>query len=137
MLEPVIYILYCFVPLCCFSIASELSKPITNPDHNKVAIVVILSSMVAVSVVLLIVLKRVKEINHSRLLLCYIIVINILALTEKSFNTTEKRSEILYYAVIAASFLMRLNSFFTVCLLCFVSVICYCQLSFGNIIFSR
>lgn len=137
MLEPVIYTFYCFIPLCCFNIAIELSKPVTIIEHNKVAIVAIISSMVFISGVLLIVLKRIKVINHNRLLLCYIIVINVLALTEKSFNTNEKRSEILFYAVIAISFLMRLNSFFTVCILCIISVICYCQLSFGNMIFSR
>jgi hypothetical protein len=60
-------------------------------------------------------------------------LINLCANIEKSFDLNEQKSEIIFYAVLACSFLLRLKSYFTVSLLCLGSMICFCQLSFGNL----
>lgn len=124
-LEPMQYTLYCELILLTCHIAIEISNPIAN-DKNKVAIVVILASLIVLSAGLLIVLKRVKDVNYGRILLCYIFLINIVANIEKSFTLNTQRSELVFYSVIACSFLLRLNSFFTVSFLCVISMICYC-----------
>lgn len=128
------YTLYSLLILLTCHIAIEISNPVAD-DRNKVAIVVILASLIVLSAGLLIVLKRVKDVNYGRILLCYIFLINIIANIEKSFTLNTQRSELVFYSVIACSFLLRLNSFFTVSFLCFISMICYCQLSFGNLLY--
>ena len=133
-LEPVIYTLYCFsVALGC-SIVLELSQT-EYETSNKTADVILLATMVVMSLGLVLVLKRVKDINHDKLLLFYVLLINVLVNIEKSFTINQPRSELVFYSAIACSFLCRLKSFFTVSVLCFVSSVCYFQLTFGNLLY--
>ena len=133
-LEPAIYTLYCFSVVLGCSVVLEMSQT-EYVSSNKTANVVLLAMMIIMSLGLVLVLKRVKDINHDRLLLFYILLINVLVNIEKSFTINQPRSELVFYAAIACSFLCRLKSFFTVSGLCFVSTVCYFQLAFGNLLY--
>ena len=95
---------------------------------------VLLGAIIVLSAGLLIVLKRVKDLNYGRILMLYIVLINILVNIEESFAVSEPTSQLEFYAVLLCSFLLRLNSFFMVSFLCIVSLVCYCFLNFGNIL---
>jgi uncharacterized membrane protein YhaH (DUF805 family) len=124
-LEPILYTLYCLVVLLVCQIAMQIT--LSNEElPNKVPIVVILAGKVVLTAGLSIVLKRVKDINYGRILLCYIFLINLIANILKSFAINQQSSEMEIYAVFACSFLLRLKSYFTVSALCLVSLICYC-----------
>ena len=75
---------------------------------------------------LAIVLKRFKDINHGRVLLLYVFVINLIANIEQSFAINDQTQVLSIYAVFVCSFLLRLKSYFTVVALCLLSMICYC-----------
>ena len=98
---------------------------------------VTLATLIVLSLGLLIVLKRIKDINYGRLLLYYIFLINVAVNVEKSFTPNTQHSELIFMAVITCTFLMRLNNFFTVMALATLSLISYCSLSYGSLLYRQ
>lgn len=106
----------------------------TSTGQIRVSVLALLGAIIVLSACLLVVLKRVKDLNYSRILMLYIILINILVNIEQSFAVNEPTSQLEFYAVLVCSFLLRLNSFFLVTFFCIVSMVCYCFLNFSNIL---
>ena len=81
MLEPVHYTLYSFIVLltCHIAIEISISQDSSPQSVNKVPIIIILASLIVLSAGLIVILKRIKDINYSRLLLFYIFLINVVA----------------------------------------------------------
>jgi uncharacterized membrane protein YhaH (DUF805 family) len=89
MLEPILYTLYCFIILLfCLIIGTAMANSEKLP--NKIPIVIIQTTLIVLSAGLVIVLKRFKDINHGRILLLYIFVINVIANIEQSFAINDQ-----------------------------------------------
>lgn len=105
----------------------------TAANSIKVSVLALLAAMIVLSAGLLIVLKRVKDLNYGRILMLYIVLLNVLVNIEQSFQKDEPTSQLEFYSVLLCSFMLRLNSFFMVTFFCIVSMVCYCFLNFGNL----
>ena len=126
--------LYTFIFIVLCHIVIEISNS-DDQEVDRVSIVVTLVVLLFLSAGLLFILKRVKEINYNRLMLSYIFLINVVANIEKSFTLNTQRQELVFKSVLLLTFVMRLNSFFTVSLIAVASSCCYCSLSYGDLLY--
>jgi hypothetical protein len=133
-LEPIVYSLYGFSALITAMIFHKLA------DHGSdsfMGIATVFGSLVLLSVGLVVLIKRVKDLNYGRILLFYIFLINLCINIGKSFTVNEQETELDFMAVITMTFLLRLNSFFSVTLIATLSIISYCSLTYGKFIFRQ
>lgn len=64
----------------------------TATGQINISVLSLLAAIIVLSAGLLIVLKRFKDLNYSRILMLYILLINILVNIEQSFAVTEPTS---------------------------------------------
>jgi uncharacterized membrane protein YhaH (DUF805 family) len=61
-------------------------------DRIKVSVLALLAAMIVLSAGLLVILKRMKDLNYGRILMLYIVLLNVLVNIEQSFQKDEPTS---------------------------------------------
>jgi uncharacterized membrane protein YhaH (DUF805 family) len=96
--------------------------------------------LIALTIALVIAIRKMHDMNYQRILLFYILVINVLANLELGFQINYQpgnQSDIFFFGSLVCSFLVRINSFFSVALICIASTISYCAISYNNLIYNQ